>query len=975
MSFISRSRLLAFSSSVACFVPTVAVAQTAKSTFAIPAQKLTSALTMFSKQTGMHVAFDGKAADGLRSAPLYGKMDNYKALHTLIGKNKFNIDVSSNNLVTLRAKNVKKTAATKHDDDDDDSNLTVQGHRREIRTKRNFAGVVDSATYDDLSNLGGATSIAQMLTQLPGVTGIRNGDEPRYISVRGVSSDLNQTTLDGITVASISDGGSIRRRVNLQNIPAEMTGEDSIYKTFTAEQDGGAIGAVIEMNSRSAFDHKGLYKYIDAYGIYGTAKGSAGANRISGMSPHLGQGAKAVFSDTFGKNKEFGIITSFRYQQRTRNTTKRWQEDSYNYFNSSGTVVKPNAAGAPGWNGMTAPRYVDGGSYSNNLNTLGGATRLEWHPKNSGLSASIMGYAYQRWEDSFMEHNEYLLDEAPAYKVGSKTHYDTPAVMNQTPTSGEEYIYRARTIGRKDNWKMNTNGVLGNLGWHDNISTLKLRAGYTWEDYFDHEPYVTARVYPSEAPGEADFAYYNIDKDRVATLTKLSDMNKLLNSGYKFETIQQEYDRDHEGLANVRLDYTRNLNPNSHGFGFAAGFEWRGLDATNSSDQLWYVPGGSAASSMFIPNMKNPNGPFFDLSNFPWSQQTLDVAKSRQYTELAYFRYKEQLYDGYISLHYKWRHSQLIAGVRADSVNYTAFTPGTDGTNPTGTINKNNGGYINPLPSVTFVHDFPHEWILHAAYSQSVGRPQPTNIAQAEQYSCGSSSDSQPGDVNCSISRGNPNLRPREAQNFDASLDKYFNHGRAYFSVAYFNKIIKHDIYTTRSTELINDQLTYVTEPRNANTSTLMGVEVSFVNRNIKGPWKQSFDINASGTWMRGRMTYEGAGVSYKLHELTEQPKYIFNGSVTWHIPQIRGALKASFSYSAKYLEGLNDDPTQMYGYGSQPSLDIGAWHDITNDIRFKYEVYNLAGSHTRMYYGQHLDRLEAKESYGRSIYFEVVYN
>ncbi|GAD10223.1 hypothetical protein GFGA_1d0638 [Gluconobacter frateurii NBRC 103465] len=610
---------------------------------------------------------------------------------------------------------------------------------------------------------------------------------------------------------------------------------------------------------------------------------------------------------------------------------------------------------------MTAPRYVDSGSYSNDLNTLGGATRLEWHPVNSGLTASVMGYAYERWEKSFMEHNEYLLDDT--------------GIWNQTPTTGREYIYRARTTARKDNWKMNTNGVLGNLSWSDNISTIKLRAGYTWEDYFNHEPYITARAYPSEKANQAIFADYYIDQDNVATLNHISDLNKLLNSGYKFQTVQQEYDRDHEGVTNVRLDYTRNLNQNSHGFGFASGFEWRSLNATNSSDQIWYAPGGSAGSSMFIPDMKNPNGPFVDLNNFLWDKQTIDKSKSKQTTQLAYFRYQEQLFDGYVSLHYKWKNSQLIAGVRADAVNFNAFIPETDGTNATGKINKKTGGYINPLPSLTFVHEFPHNLILHAVYSQSVGRPQPTDLAQAEQFSCGNNDDTQGGGVECSLTRGNPNLKPRKAQNFDISLDKFFNRGRGVFSVAYFDKMIKHDIYTTRATMLINDQLTYVKQPQNANNSSLMGVEVSLVNRSIRGPWRQSFDINASGTWMRGRMTYKGSNVSYKLHALTEQPKYIFNGGVTWNIPQIRGAIKATFSYSSKYLEGLNDDPSQIYGYGSQPSLDIGAWHDITNDLRFKYEVYNLAGSHTRMYYGKNLNRLEAKENYGRSIYFELVYN
>ncbi|WP_429955913.1 outer membrane beta-barrel protein [Gluconobacter japonicus] len=937
-------------------VPAIASADSNENTFAIPAQKLTSALSTFSRQTGMRIVFDGNAADSMRSIPLHGTMNNFKALTVLIGKN-FKIISSNSNFIVLK----KLDKNPKYNNKNYEDNVTVQGHRKELRTKRTFAGVVDSMTYDDLSNLGGATSIAQMLTQLPGVTGIRNGDEPRYISVRGVSSDLNQTTLDGITLASISDGGSIRRRVNLQNIPAEMTGEDSIYKTFTAEQDGGAIGAVIDMNPRSAFDHKGLYKYVNVYGIYSTEKGSAGANRIPGMSPHLGRGAKVVLSDRFGKNKEFGIMTSFRYQMRTRNTSKTWQEDSYNYYDKKGKILKPNASTTPGWNGMTAPRYVDSGSYSNDLNTLGGATRLEWHPVNSGLTASVMGYAYERWEKSFMEHNEYLLDDT--------------GIWNQTPTTGREYIYRARTTARKDNWKMNTNGVLGNLSWSDNISTIKLRAGYTWEDYFNHEPYITARTYPSEKANQEIFADYYIDQDNVATLNHISDLNKLLNSGYKFQTVQQEYDRDHEGVTNVRLDYTRNLNQNSHGFGFASGFEWRSLNATNSSDQIWYVPGGSAGSSMFIPDMKNPNGPFVDLNNFLWDKQTIDKSKSKQTTQLAYFRYQEQLFNGYVSLHYKWKNSQLIAGVRADAVNFNAFIPETDGTNATGKINKKTGGYINPLPSLTFVHEFPHNLILHAVYSQSIGRPQPTDLAQAEQFSCGNNDDTQGGGVECSLTRGNPNLKPRKAQNFDISLDKFFNRGRGVFSVAYFDKMIKHDIYTTRATMLINDQLTYVKQPQNANNSSLMGVEVSLVNRSIRGPWRQSFDINASGTWMRGRMTYKGSNVSYKLHALTEQPKYIFNGGVTWNIPQIRGAIKATFSYSSKYLEGLNDDPSQIYGYGSQPSLDIGAWHDITNDLRFKYEVYNLAGSHTRMYYGKNLNRLEAKENYGRSIYFELVYN
>lgn len=112
MSFLSRSRLLALSSSVVCFAPVVSSAQETQNVFAIPAQKLTSALLAFSRQTGLHVVFDGKVADNLRSAPLYGKMDNLKALHKLIGKPTFKIDASNPAFITLRAKAAKQPAGS-----------------------------------------------------------------------------------------------------------------------------------------------------------------------------------------------------------------------------------------------------------------------------------------------------------------------------------------------------------------------------------------------------------------------------------------------------------------------------------------------------------------------------------------------------------------------------------------------------------------------------------------------------------------------------------------------------------------------------------------------------------------------------------------------------------------------------------------------------------------------------------------------
>lgn len=961
MSFLGRSCFCLSLISSSAFISSVSAAADHRLSFSIPAQKLTSALMVFSQQSGLHVAFDGKVGDSLQSVPLHGKMDAFKALHKLLGQTGFVIDASNPNFITLRTeKDHKLKTANSHD-----TNLTVQGHRNQLHTKRSFAGVVDSTSYDDTSSLGGgASSVADLLVLLPGVAGIQDGDQPRYISVRGISPDLNQTTLDGITLATIGDNGGGTRRVNLQNIPGELTGEDNIYKTFTAEQDGGAIGAVIDMMPRSAFDYKGFYKYLDAYGVYSTYRGAVGANKVPGLSPHLAQGAKAVIADRFGENKEFGIIASFRYQKRIRNSYKKWQDSNY-YYDDKGKPVGGESNNVPdrsqGWNGLTAPADIEDGNYSNAITNLGGSARAEWKPVNSGFTASLMGYSYERWENSLMDHTYLLMDN--------------PQVWNQTATSGRELLYRSASYVRQDRWQTNSNGVLGDLGWHDAVSALKLRVGYTWEEYENYQPRLTAYAYPKKqglAPIYGDYLY----KDNFATLSNVSDLKSMMGMKYNLSQIQQYDDDAREGVTNVRLDYTRNLNSDSHGFGFATGFEWRTLNVTDQMNYRDYVAGGDATPYMFTPSFRPPGTfytlPWINMTNFPWDKQKLDVATSNNDTLSSFYRYKEQLLDGYLSLHYKWQHSQLIAGVRADGVSFSAYTPQIESGTASGKISKNNGGYLNPLPSVTFMHEFPKNFILHAAWSESVGRPRPNDIAQAQKINC---SDDAKNGAECTLSRGNPNLRPRRANNFDVSLDKYFDHGRGVFSVAYFDKMIKDDIYTLSDYQILDGVKTQVTEPLNANKSSLMGVEVSVIDRKIKGPWNWSFDVSANGTWMRGRMNYTASEGTYKLHQLPDQPNYIFNSAVTWHIPQVRGAIRATFSYTPKYLTDPAANPWQNSGYGELASLDLGAWHDITDNIRFKYEVYNLVGAHRTYRMGDRLQQISEKDYYGRSIYFEVVVN
>lgn len=344
----------------------------------IPAQSMGSALDALGQQTHTMVVYTPDAVKNLQAHAVNGVFTPHDALTQLLaGSNLGSIEKPGGGLIIKKNKSGKAVKKSARKEPDDAETVFSVGHRYVKAEKRTSNIVMDSIAYDPYENLGGNSSIASSLVLLPGVTGIINGDEPRYVSLRGISPDLNHTTVDDLTMASIGETGSGTRRVNLQDTPVEMTSRTNVYKSFTAEQSGDAIGGIIDLIPMSAFDHKGFYAHLDGYGIYSTYKGSVGNNGIKGYSPHLGAGEKSNISYRFGKEKQFGIVISSRYQDRVTNQTG--SSSGFQYLDKSGkalsTTTDPTTN--PNWNGRMTPSSYSNSEYANMVTTLGGSGKLE----------------------------------------------------------------------------------------------------------------------------------------------------------------------------------------------------------------------------------------------------------------------------------------------------------------------------------------------------------------------------------------------------------------------------------------------------------------------------------------------------------------------------------------------------------------------------------------------------------------------
>ncbi|MCG4255020.1 UrcA family protein [Acetobacter senegalensis] len=125
--------------------------------------------------------------------------------------------------------------------------------------------------------------------------------------------------------------------------------------------------------------------------------------------------------------------------------------------------------------------------------------------------------------------------------------------------------------------------------------------------------------------------------------------------------------------------------------------------------------------------------------------------------------------------------------------------------------------------------------------------------------------------------------------------------------------------------------------------------------------------------WMQGHMHYSNGTTMLRSDHLIYQPDVLVNGAVTWHIPAIKGALRATANYNGKFLTGLGSTRDENTGQGSVFMLNMALWHQVYKNVSFKYEVQNLSNTHFNNVIGSKLQYTNNTNYLGRGVYFHVI--
>ena len=795
----------------------------------------------------------------------------------------------------------------------DDQAIVVTGLRRSLQSakniKRNSVQQVDAIVAEDIGKLPDINT-AETAARIPGLQVTRRGGEADTVLVRGLPDFA--TTYNGREIFTAET-----RLVALQDFPSANIAALEVFKTTTADLVEAGLAGLVNIRSRRPFDFQGFEFAGSAWVTHAKQSGKWNPNFNLLITDRwdVGDGGEIGALLNVSRNELDYLdseISNTDFIAPGPNGSRF--PDVQRIFYRSGNRVRPSVNGAiqyrptpdlqfyveglyqgfrnkiadrlwtqPLWGGasytnlvfrdgtdllssgtVTDPFRADGfqGGTFNKTDTYQYALGGSWDSGPFTLSADIA-----RTKSTFKGSTESVDFRATR---GYTVNWD-----NETPEfeivgfdSGNpanfflQGFYEEAQVAKGDDWQFRTDAQ-----YESSIDFLpKIQAGFRWTDHDAHR--------------EFGNRFAQFDNQAIPISTVPFDY-ELFHSGFRGTDVQDAfttwlaptYDSIRENRDEMRL-FVAGLPPGNFGF---------------YNDICCSTVGVYTDASVVAANPR----------------QTYDAKeKSTAGYVQAQYRFGELL-DGVIGLRAVRTKTSITGTSRVET------TPGVFEFVPIDASNS----YTDWLPNVSGRFHFTPQVQLRLSYTQT--RTRPTFAQLNPSFNVG------PLDPNCTPAPcrrgggGNPNLRPFNSDNYDASLEYYF--GRTgLFAAAVFRRNLEG--FIQNADEQIQDPelgLLIVNRPFNTNKGRIDGAEVQF-STFFDWDWVPNF---ARGFGAQANVTYLDTDVVDPDPIIGHRRIY---GVSKWTYNLVgmyeRGPLSArlSFNKRGKTLETIqvrdNNDPTRFFG-------------------------------------------------------------
>jgi len=801
------------------------------------------------------------------------------------------------------------------------------------RESDKIVSIVDSDALGDFPD----TTAAEAIRRLSGISVENDQGEGRYVSIRGLSSDLNSIAINGALMPA-PEGN---RSVLLDGLPTELLDSIEVSKSLTPDQDADSIGGRIDFKTKRPTDLDERLIKIKLDTQYNEQAKTEDNPRFA-----LTYGDKVT--DTFAH------VLGFTY--------------------SSKHIVSFNNETGYGWE-----------TNSNGLKEMND----DWEMRYYDLTRERLGLTYDAnfliddvttiYLSAF--HNEYTDDElrwkdeyGKLGAVGTTTidQMLTDRVRHDAETRVRE---ETRTISA-----LNFGGETIFNGWD---TEFQLSYSFAEEDDSDNAD-VTFRcdievgenecIDLTSPPANGAVGLVNLNNPRKPAL--ISFYPQLYSpSNLSFKELEVEDSVIEDSEVAFKLDFSKDAVVGGYQSRVKYGLKYRSREVDVDKNKAFYEDDRTMADF-------NPQTLIWPFAGQKFSQQadpslvyalqnqTSSLSLDGTETYLEDYKTQEDIFAIYGMITTEFEDGVLAYGVRVENMSMDSNAFDQDGN---ATDASSDHTFI--APSLNYKHFVNDKVIFRTALSRSLSRPSFNATAPVLELEIN-------GD-DISGKYGNPNLDPYESNNFDLSWE-YYGDNLSFVSIGAFMKDIDNAIYKTIQSSATINGVSFndgVETWVNADSSLITGYEINF---------QQDFEFLPA--------PFDGLFVAMNLTFTDGDSTFVFEDNQTFTTPfrklsdrqenlsigydKGRFDIRLAMNSRSDYLDWLADEEDDIDTVSLENSRfvaahkqwDLKATYAVNDNLRLKFEIINMEDRPEYYYWGYN-DRLSQYDEFGTTFAVGFTYN
>ena len=930
---------------------------------------------------------------------------------------------------------------------------------RSMDIKRDSAGVVDAISAEDMGKFPDA-NLAESLQRITGVSISRQRGEGSQVTVRGFGPEYNLVTLNGRQMPTHSNTS---RSFDFGDLASEGIAGVQVYKTGRADVPTGGVGSLINISTTRPLENPGQTASFSAKMVNDTS-----TREGDEITPEF----SGIYSNTFA-NDTIGIAITASSQTRNNGVnaaeTTGWFTNPGDYAGARGV---PNDANQVNRSSSDAEFYSIPQQIAYAINEyeskrINGQLVLQWAPTDT--VTGTLDYIHSELDlDHTMSDMSAWFSNANASSQTSLWNdgeQRSPLMYSETHNNAD-FAMGVHQDGRK-----NENSSVGlNLEWqasdrlslaldyHDSsaetgannpygTSSLVTMASFNKVGstiYYDQELPILSQNLNSGADGADRPLYKN---DMIITGSVFS------NEAARMDIEQSKFSGNFELSESSSIDFGVQLTEVSNRFVSSnvqldnwGGFTQPGeltdiLTRSSIAGQFDQVDGGNDPrlhTEYFTTSLEEIIG----VGEASYTARGADYAavgdcgtgycastdwtvdkRTTEETTSAYVQFNSALeYYGMpvnLQMGLRYEETDVTSAALAPTYDEVYWLGGNEFTmvaakdengDAIQVLEDYTGDYSLLLPSIDMDIEVAENVIVRASYSQTATRPSFTDV-QGGITVGGTSFKNDGGFAN----GGNPGLIPIESDNYDVSVEWYYDEG-SYLSAGYFKKNVANFIGSSvrQGVTLFNldfplegtlfnqavadsglDPLKYsevgayilanypdnaaidgdriygvdgdplvtfqITSPANQENATVDGVEINLQH-----------NFGETGFGMIANATFVNADVAYNNMQIDSQ--FVLNGlsdSANLVAFYDKDGLQARLAYNWRdaFLAGVGQgagttsNPTNIEAYGQ---LDLSASYDYNDNLTIFFAGLNVLEETYNVYGRDELQVLQAGQTGAR---------